>query len=223
MEQSCYKCGKSVDEGIAFCPHCAAPQIRVMLPEPVPALAIAAEGASAAGVATLAASDTTPMLAVPMAWSRAIRPCAIAALIGALAMVLQLMVPLIAALAAGFLAVAFYRRLSPEIAVNAGAGARLGALCGLLCFGMTSIFEALAVAILHKGAHVRQLILDSIQQTAAKYPDPQLQPGFDFMRSPDGMVVTMVFVIVFGFLLFLLLGTAGGALGGLTLGRRNRS
>lgn len=176
-----------------------------------------------AGAATLPASDTTPVLAVPMVWSRAIGPCAMAALIASAAMVLKLMVPLIAALAAGFLAVAFYRRRNPEVEIKTAAGARLGALCGLLCFGMTSVFEALAVAILNKGEEVRHALLDNIQQTAARYPDPQLQPGFDFMRSPNGMVMTLIFLIVFGFFLFLLLGTAGGALGGAMLGRRNRN
>jgi len=222
MEQPCYKCRQPVEEGVAFCPHCAAPQIRVVMPEPVP-LAVAAEGALAAGAAVLPASETSPVLAVPMVWSRAIGPCAMAALLASGAMVLKLMVPLIAALAAGFLAVAFYRRRNPGVAINGGSGARLGALCGTLCFGMTSVFEALGVAILHRGNEIRQMILDSIQQTAAKYPDPQFQPGLDFMRSPGGLVFTMIFMLIFGFALFLLLGTAGGALGGVMLGRRNRS
>jgi hypothetical protein len=221
MEQPCYKCGQPVEEGVAFCPHCAAPQIRVVLPEPA-ALAVAADGA-AAGAAALPASDITPVLAVPMVWSRAIGPCAMAALLASAAMVLKLMVPLIAALAAGFLAVAFYRRRNPEVAINTGAGARLGALCGLLCFGMTSVFEALAVATLNKGDEIRRTMLDAIQQTAARYPDPQFQPGLDFMRSPGGLVFMMVFALIFGFLVFLLLGTAGGALGGVMLGRRNRN
>lgn len=222
MEQPCYKCRQPVEEGIAFCAHCGAPQIRVVLPEPAP-LAVAADGATAIGVAPLPASDTTPVLAVPMMWSRAIGPCAMAALLASAAMVLKLMVPLIAALAAGFLAVAFYRRRNPEVPVNAGSGARLGALCGLLCFGMTSVFEALAVAILNKGDEIRRTMLDAIQQTAARYPGPQFQPALDFMRSPGGLVFMMVFALIFGFLVFLLLGTAGGALGGVMLGRRNRS
>ena len=36
MEQPCYKCGQTVEEGIPFCPHCSAPQIRVVVAEPAP-------------------------------------------------------------------------------------------------------------------------------------------------------------------------------------------
>lgn len=222
MEQPCYKCRQPVEEGVAFCPHCAAPQIRVILPEPTPSLAVASDG-SAAGTVALPASHTAPVLAVPMVWSRALGPCALAALIAALAMALKLMVPLIAAIGAGFLGVAFYRRRNPGIDVTAGAGARLGALCGLLCFGMTAVIEALAVAILNKGAEIRQTMLDAIQQTATRYPDPQFQAGLDFMRSPSGLVFMMIAALIFGFLVFLLLGTAGGALAGVMMGRRHRT
>ncbi|HUO16366.1 MAG TPA: zinc ribbon domain-containing protein [Verrucomicrobiae bacterium] len=221
MDQPCYKCGAQIEEGIAFCPHCGAPQIRVILPEPMPNLAVAGDAVS--GTTALPAAQTAPVLAVPMRWSGAVRPCAIAALIAALAMVLKLMVPVIAALGAGFLAVAFYRRRNPEVLMSASAGARLGALCGIFCFGMTAVFEALAVAILNKGDEIRRTMLDAIQQTAARYPDPQFQAGLDFMRSPAGLVFMMVCALFFGFLLFLVLGTAGGALGGAAFGRRPKS
>jgi hypothetical protein len=224
MEQPCYKCGQTVDEGVPFCPHCAAPQIRVVIAEPVPDPAAYTDGAPRSqGYAALPASQTVPVLAVPMQWSRAFRPCALAALIAALAMVLKLMVPLIAVLGAGFLAVGFHRRSSPELAIHAGAGARLGALSGLFCFGMTAILEAAAVAVFHKGDEIRKFMLDAIQQTASRLPDPQYQPTLDLMRSPTGLVLLMVFLMIVVLLTFLLLGTLGGALGGAILSRRNRT
>src|SRR5208283_5177247 len=33
VEHPCYRCQALIDEGIAFCPHCGAPQIRVVPPE----------------------------------------------------------------------------------------------------------------------------------------------------------------------------------------------
>src|SRR5512146_1503001 len=30
MEHACHKCGAAVEDGVPFCPHCNAPQIRVM-------------------------------------------------------------------------------------------------------------------------------------------------------------------------------------------------
>jgi hypothetical protein len=220
MEHACYKCGQIVDEGVVFCPHCAAPQIRVMVAE-------AAAGAAAVALssdASVAVPSSTPLAGASLSirWSQAVRPCAVAGLIAALAMVFRLVVPPIAVLGAGFLAVAIYRRRNPDHAVRAGSGARLGALCGVFCFGLATVLGAIAVAVLRKGEVVRQTLLDAIQQAAARYPDPQTQSTLDFMRSPAGLLMMLVFVLIFVFLTFLLLGTLGGALGGLTFGRRDK-
>ena len=217
MEQSCHKCGQVVEEGVAFCPHCSAPQIRVVVAEPV---------LSAASTATLSPAPATPTvanIAIPVSWSQSVRPCALAALIAAVTMVLKLVVPLIAVLGAGVLAVAFLRGWAPGSRISAGAGARLGALCGFLCFGMAAILESLKILLLHQSGEVRRVLFDGIQQTAARYPDPQFQPTWEFMRSPEGLVFMMVFLLIFAFVAFLILGALGGALGGAIFGRRNVS
>jgi len=223
MEQPCYKCGQLVEEGIPFCPHCGAPQIRVMIPAPISSLAASGDAAVLSHPSELASSQTVPALAVPVSWSQAVKPCAIAALIAALAIVLKLMVPLIAALGAGFLAVAFYRRQNPQVAIRAGAGARLGAIAGLFCSAMTAVLLALRVLILREAGEIRNGLLEAIQQTAARYSDPQFQGSIEFLRSPTGLVFMLVFLLICGALVLLILGTAGGALGGVTLGRGQRS
>jgi hypothetical protein len=222
MEQPCYKCGQLVEEGRPFCPHCSAPQIRVVIAEPVALPVLAEVAATSEGAATLPASQTVPVLALPMQWSQSAQPCALAALISAVAMVLKLMVPLIAALGAGFLAVAFYRRRHPEAAISPRAGARLGALCGILCSGMTAILLPVRVAFMHEGGAIRDTLLDAIRQTAARYPDPQFQATLDFWRSSTGLGLMLACLAVFGVIALVILGALGGALGGATLGRRNR-
>ncbi|HSY93873.1 MAG TPA: hypothetical protein VK812_21115 [Candidatus Binatus sp.] len=222
MENPCYKCGQTVEEGIPFCPHCSAPQIRVVLAEPPQPLAFAVATTSS-DPAALPASQTIPVLAMPMQWSQTLKPCALAALIASVAMVLKLIVPLIALVGAGFFAVALYRRNSPGISVRAGAGARLGALSGLLCSAMTAVLGALRVTVLHEGEEIRKFLLDLIQQTALHYPDPQHQADLELLRSPTGMVALMIFILIAGFVLFLTFGTLGGALGGTVLGRRDKS
>jgi hypothetical protein len=234
MEQSCYKCGQLVEEGIAFCPHCSAPQIRVIIAEPPAALAIAGDAPrSAAGAAgfrsadlrsdDLPASETLPVLAVPMRWSDAAQPCALAALIASIAMVLKLIAPIMAAPGAGFLAVAFYRRRHPEVALRAATGARLGALCGLFCSGITTVLATFRIAVLHEGSEIRNDLLEGIRQSAAHYSDPQFQSTLDFLRSPTGLMIMLVLLLVFAFLLLLLLATLGGACGGALFKRRDRS
>jgi hypothetical protein len=221
MEQPCYKCGQTVEQGVPFCPGCSAPQIRVVLAEPAPrafAVAIGSQDEDA-----LPASETVPVLAVPMHWHQAFKPCALAALVAAAVMVLQLVSPIIAVPGAGFLAVAVYLRSAPGVSAATGVGARLGALCGLFCFGITTILEALRVVVLHKVPEIRQFLLDAVQQTAVRNPDPQLQPGLDFLRSPAGLIAMMFFLMVVVFVVFLLLGTAGGAAGSVVLRRRDRN
>src|SRR5579864_19830 len=161
MEHPCYKCGQIVEEGVVFCPHCSAPQIRVVLPESAAGAAVALSSE-----ASVAVPSSTPLVSASLSirWSQAARPCAVAGLIAALAMVFRLVVPPIAVLGAGFLAVAICRRRYPDAAIRAGSGARLGALCAVFCFGMATVLGGVAVAVLHKGDVVRQTLLDAIQQ-----------------------------------------------------------
>lgn len=218
MDQPCYKCGQMAEEGRVFCPHCRAPQIRVIIAE---SATVPASGP--AQPTQLTASETVPVIAVPTSWDQAAQPCAVAALIAALGMVFQLIVPPIAAIGAGFLAVALYRRRNPEIAIRARSGARLGAICGFFCSGMTAILAAVRVAVLHEGGKIRAVILNAIEQQSIPHPDPQSQAVLDFFRSPAGLLLFLVFLIIVGMILLILLGMLGGALGGASLGRRDRS
>lgn len=219
MEEPCYKCGQMLEEGRVFCPHCRAPQIRVAVADPVAAIAVD----SPVQPGQLTASETVPIIAVPMRWDQAAQPCAVAAIIAALGMVLRLIVPVIAVIGAGFLAVALYRRRNPEIAVRARTGARLGAICGFFCAGVTAILGAFRVAILHEGGKIRTVLLDSLQQQSGRYPNPEFQSSLDFFRSPTGLVLMLVFFFIVALILFILLGMLGGALGGVGQGRRDRS
>ena len=226
MEQPCYKCGLTVDEGRVFCPHCSAPQIRVVLAGP--AAAMTANSPVQEG--ELTASETVPVIALPMRWDQAAQPCAIAAFIAALSMVLRLIVPVIAVIGAGFLAVALFRRRNPEIRVRARSGARMGAICGFFCFGITAILGALRVTILHEWAEVRApvgeiraALVQNLQQQAGRYSAEQLQASLDFVRSPSGLVVILSFLFLLALIVFILIGMLGGALGGVGLGRRDRS
>jgi hypothetical protein len=224
MEEPCYKCGQMLQEGRVFCPHCRAPQIRVTVADPVEAM----PADSPVQPGQLTASETVPIIAVPMRWDQALQPCAIAALIGALGMVLKLIALPIALIGAGFLAVALYRRRNPEVALHARAGARVGAICGFFCFGITVILGALRVTILHEGAEVwtevgkiRAALLQNLQQQAGRSAQ-QLLANLDFVKSPTGLVVMLVGLAIFTLILFILLGMLGGALGGVGLGRRDR-
>jgi hypothetical protein len=220
MEKSCYKCGHVMEEGRPFCPHCAAPQIRVLVAEPVPAAASVADiGAIRQMPGELPASQTVPVLAVPMHWSQALKPCTLAAGLASVLMLLGLN-PLVSMFSVGFLAVLFYRQGRPRASIRPSTGARLGALSGLICFALASIVEALLVLVLHNGAEIRQALVTSVNQAAARTSDPQALAVFDRFKSPEGLEFLMVFGLLFGLLAAIVLAAMSGALAGAVLRSR---
>jgi len=220
MEHPCHSCHQAVEDGVPFCHHCGAPQIRVATVEPL----LASESAAAEGQSPDAFPTTqhVSQLASPIEWQNALPACALAAAIAAVLMALGLMVPFLAVVGAGFLAVGFYRRRNPGVPIKAGAGARLGAVSGLLCFAISAVLEALALAIFRKGAVLRDKMLEAIQQAASRTTDPQAVAMLDYLKSPRGMAVMTVSVLIFAFIAFVVLSSLGGALGGILLGRANR-
>jgi hypothetical protein len=221
MEKSCYKCGHVMEEGRPFCPHCAAPQIRVLIAEPVAATAAVAEAGISQISAELPASQTLPVLAVPMRWSQALKPCILAAGLAALLMLLGLN-PFVGMLSAGFLAVVFYRQGRPEASIKAMTGARLGALSGLLCFSLASIVEAVLVLVGHRGGDIRQGLLTAISQAAARTSDPQVLAMLDHFKSPEGLEFLMVFGLLFGLIAAIVLAAITGGLAASVLGSRRK-
>jgi hypothetical protein len=221
MEQPCYKCGVVVEEGRPFCPHCSAPQIRVVLAEaPVlkPLREIAEQPSD-----ELPAHETVPVLAAPKSPPHALRHCAIAALVGSLLMLLNLY-PFVALLITGLLAVVFYRQGQPGVSIRPRLGARLGIVSGLLCFGISTLLFALGTTVPELRARMHDQVLDYFQQMAAKYGAtyPQFQTALEQLKTPDGFVAFVIAMGVFGLGFSIILGSLGGFLGAVVLGRRDR-
>jgi hypothetical protein len=217
MDHSCYKCGLSVEDGKPFCAQCGAPQIRVAVSEPTVPQDIPTEALDPE-IPAVFSGTSIPVL--PSNWSRIARPSALAAAVAAFLMALGLH-PFVAALGAGFLAVSFSRGRGPSISGSA-AGMRLGALSGIFLFFASAILETLAVTVLHKGPEIRSAMMEKVQQAAARYPGPDVQPFEDFVKSPGGFEIMLAASLIFGFLAFIVLGGIGGAVGSALLGRRNR-
>lgn len=221
MEHPCHKCGHGVEDGKVFCLQCGAPQIRVVMAETPMELQEASDALAAGFREPAPVFPDVATSSLPARWSHAMRPCALAAAIAVGLMFLGLN-PFIAALVAGFLAVSFSQRRSPESAIRPAVGARLGALSGLLLFGMSTIFETLAVVALHKGAEIRSAMLEKIQQAAARYPGPQVEPFLEFAKSPNGFAFMMIASLAFGLVAVMILGAAGGAVSAAFTRKRNR-
>jgi hypothetical protein len=221
MDHACYKCAQLVEDGVPFCAHCGAPQIRVSIPDLSLGTTSSAAEAVTQGNPALPSSANVPLPYLPTSWVATLQPCALAALVSVLLIALGLN-PFVAMLGAGVLAVTFSRRRNPEMAIKASTGARLGAITGLFCFAMSATVEAVVVVVFHKGPEVRNAMFQVIQQAATKSNDPQVAAALDYFKSPPGMSVFLLFALVSAFFAAIILGSIGGALAGAFLGRHNR-
>ena len=113
---------------------------------------------------------------------------------------------------AGFMAVVFYRRRTLGSILIPRAGARLGAISGIVGFGL---FALIAVPT----GLFRDMMREMMKQLASRLPASELQELSEMMKTQQGLV----FLLLFLFLLVILASALGGALGGAFLGRKRRS
>ncbi len=166
-------------------------------------------------------ASALPVVALSVGWSDAVKPCALAALVACGLMSLGLN-PFVAMVSVGFLAVVFYRQRRPAIAITPFAGARLGALSGLLWFAMSSILGAVVILVMNKGPEIQKALIEVIQQAISRTSDPQAVAMLERFKSPEGLQFLMVFGIVSSLIAAIVLACLGGALGGTIFGRRNK-
>lgn len=198
-----------MEEGTPFCPQCNAPQIRVMV-EP--------------GEQPLTRESATRILsdATRIEWPHALPSAAIAGAISALLMMVSFAGLSLGMIFGGMLSVILYRRRTHRSVLTTSMGARLGALCGIFGFAIFSIFTAVQVLVFHAGNELRASLLQSIKEAAAKTTDPQMQPVFDYLRTSAGLQLAMATSFVVILLMFLVLSSAGGAIGAALLRNQRR-
>ncbi|HEV2112802.1 MAG TPA: zinc ribbon domain-containing protein [Terriglobales bacterium] len=227
MDHVCQQCGAEVEQGVPFCRKCNAPQIRVS----TPASEVEGEPEAASQEGPTASA---PRLGVPISdekidWRFARSRSAIAAA----AMVLLMLVPLLSKLfilwmpLCGGLPVFLYRRVRPGGRLSAGAGARMGAMAGLIAFTVLLIIMAAGFAIehyvLHQSDQLVAQVRNQVQQAVNANSDPQVKQLESALLSPNGLAMIVVFSMMFLFAMFLLLCGIGGALSAVLLGRPNKS
>jgi hypothetical protein len=211
VEHACYRCHTVVEEGVAFCPHCNAPLIRVSLPEILPPVA----------------GDMRPDVAVSyqgypsiskIQWSRAMPVVTLAGLIGAILMMLPggILGPIVA----GAMSVAFYRRRTMGIPVTASMGWRLGAASGFVASCILVVLFTVQVAVFHTGGQLRETMLKAVRQAAERNSDPQAQQVVEYLKTPAGIAVTLVFGLFVVLILCVILSSIGGAIGAAWFGRK---
>jgi hypothetical protein len=218
VEHACYQCGSEVEQGVAFCPQCRAPQIRVAVAEP--AQAVPAENISPDSV--------HPALPAPASktidWRQALPAAVLAGFISAVLMITPLGTFFgLGMLASGFLCVLFYRRRVPHANPGPGMGARLGAVSGALSFILFGLFSLMGSMIFHADSKIRSALVEVFEQNAVRNPGPQAQQMLQLIKTPEGLIVVMVMGFTAMFLAFLIFSSLGGAIGAAMLRRKDRA
>jgi ABC-type multidrug transport system fused ATPase/permease subunit len=160
-----------------------------------------------------------PALHYGIAWSLAIRVCALAAVISIVLMSFRLIPTAMALFGSGIVAVTLYSRRNPGPKLNARSGAQLGAATGLILSAISAAFLAIFVAAYQAGGDIRRDLMDQLQQFASRSNDPQVQAAIDLIKTPAGMSKVIVGTVVFSLISILVAGIAG-ALTGFFFARR---
>ena len=203
-----------IEEGIAFCPQCNAPQIRVAVPEPPPPVAGELRLSAQASYASY-----SPIGKIQ--WAQALPSTIQSALIAAILMMFPL--GILGLVLAGGVSVALYRRRNHGFPVTPGMGGRLGAASGALAFVIFTVLGAVQAVVFHTGGQLRDTLLDAVRKAAERNSDPQAQQVVEYLKTPPGMAVTLVFGLVAVFFFCLILSALGGAIGAAWFGRKRVS
>ena len=224
-----------MEEGIAFCPHCGAPQIRVAMPEstPPPAPEIQPQVPPPPAPQYPYPATNWPQQpgyqtyqAAAVQWDYAWK----GALMTGIAAGVLSAIPLVSLgcclwiLGAGALSASLYQKNVPNTVVTPGMGMKIGALAGLFGFLINGILTTLTFVVFRSNSDFRQAMQEQMNKQMAASPDPKaqqmMQQMMDWLSTPAGMAVFLVIVMVVLAVVFVLFSAAGGALGMSMLGRR---
>jgi hypothetical protein len=225
MQRDCYRCKQSIEEQVAFCSACGAPQIRVPQPEP---LSEPSSENPALSQVELTADQIAMVSGVPanlvgrsgIQWKSFIRTAApMAAFTGILTVLVPPLGFFILLPGSLILSIYIYRRTHPA-PLRGGQGAQLGTLMGFLSFAFFAIF-LIGIFFLSPAAY-QASIIESIQQLASWYPDQQVQQLQQLVATREGLIAFTILRLAAALVSFLLIGVGTGALAVTLSKARNR-
>ncbi|MFB3813587.1 MAG: hypothetical protein ACE14L_05700 [Terriglobales bacterium] len=212
-----------MEEGVAFCPNCNAPQIRVTgLPNrpatpPLPPDNPEQMQPPAERVELRPEQRvTTPP---HLDWSRAMPGALLGALLVAMAMVVPFAAPVLLMATAGLFSAAMYQRRSGT-QLTPGLGARAGMVGGVLGFAVMVAMLALQFAA--GGERLITLLRQTISEQIARSGGPRAQQMMEQFLTPGGLAMLVGIAMLF-FLAFALVCSAlGGVVAAYLFGKSKR-
>ena len=219
-----------MEDGVPFCRHCGAPQIRVVGIEPQPTIAPQAQESSDRPI--LLPELLPRPRSARIQWSLAL-PCA--ALGGALSLLLVIPLSMLSAgapaallvmlglafLAGGAWSTRLYERKVKEAVLTPAAGGQVGAASG--AFGFLFLAVLVVATVVYQADEMRKAISDSAPQLISRgYDAEKMRQMVDLLKSPGGLAFFVTFFL-FVMLFMLVVGSSiGGAWYGAWARKRSR-
>ncbi len=135
---------------------------------------------------------------------------------GVLGFFMGMLLPFLAIVLAGALAVYFYRSES-GIVLPTKPASRLGGAAGVVATGIQSLYFIIWIFVFHRQKEYIDSVTRVLHSFGADSSIPDIQASLHTMFTPAGLTVTLVLVMIFA----LLLSSLGGALGSLWMRPRN--
>jgi hypothetical protein len=216
MDQTCAKCGSPVGDGVAFCPQCKAPQIRVAV-----APAMDAPAPSDWTLGSVPRPIGTSAGALGIIWQQALPAAAKGGVLSALVAIIagllggpelgaaMLLGPAVA-IGAGF-AVFLYRSRTHGLPISASGGAKIGAASAV--FSFLIVGALMLTSLMVRGDEIRAQLPAMLSQAPSQgYSPEQIQQMSEFLKSDSGFAAFTILVFGCLLLIFLAAGTLGGAM-----------
>ncbi len=234
VEHSCKKCGTTVEDGVPFCPNCGAPQIRVAIarqePDTLPAPpAPGDEQPADESVPAQRADAVFNRADAALAAKYERRVVIFSALAAGFAAGIGSLVPFVpfitlCMVAAGGLAITFYKRRMPYVSVPARRGFRIGALAGFFGFLLNASMSAFGMFSAENRTALHEAMQERLKEALSVNSDPAAQQMVknlgNMISTPGGLAAIFAFSLCLFGLLFVLLSGIGGAIGAALFGKR---
>ena len=155
-------------------------------------------------------------------WSQALRAAGLAGALLGISWVIPPAMYLFWMLACGAFGVALYHRRNPQTELTRGVGARIGAVAGVIAFGIFAVMMSLQLLLTRGSGSMRTMLLEAIEKSGAANPDPRSQELLQKLTTPEGLAIMVMFAMVLLFFALLGFSAIGGALGSSFFRNKNR-
>ena len=229
MEHACAQCGKDVEDGQPFCPHCHSPQIKVPVRPPTAPVTEPLPPGTPEDVQPPAEPMVNQRPQVPrerdrLLWRPAISAALMAGMLAAVGTSIPVVpVAMLCMFAAGGIAVTLYRRRAGHPLVSPWMGAKLGVMAGGTGFGLLALLSTIRLIAPSQRSELRAAFSDRMSQAMANAADPEVRHALeqfrDYIATDRGLISMVLVFVLIAAIFFLIVSALGGALGAFLFGR----